>query len=30
MGEEGVERYLGLFSAANDWAGVAFYLNRNP
>jgi glyoxylase-like metal-dependent hydrolase (beta-lactamase superfamily II) len=30
MGEEGAERYLGLFSAANDWAGVAFYLNRNP
>ena len=30
MGEDRAARYLDLFSAANDWAGVAFYLNRNP
>ena len=30
MGEEGAARYLGLFPATNDWAGVAFYLSRNP
>jgi glyoxylase-like metal-dependent hydrolase (beta-lactamase superfamily II) len=29
MGEDRAALYLGLFSAANDWAGVAFYLNRN-
>ncbi|HUF74902.1 MAG TPA: MBL fold metallo-hydrolase [Longimicrobiales bacterium] len=30
MGEQRAAQYLGLFSAANDWAGVAFYLTRNP
>jgi len=30
MGEGGAARYLGLFPATNDWAGVAFYVNRNP
>jgi hypothetical protein len=30
MGTEGATRYTELFSPANDWAGVAFYLNRNP
>jgi glyoxylase-like metal-dependent hydrolase (beta-lactamase superfamily II) len=30
MGTEGATRYTERFSPANDWAGVAFYLNRNP
>jgi len=28
MGPERVSRYFGMFSAATDWAGVAFYLKR--
>jgi glyoxylase-like metal-dependent hydrolase (beta-lactamase superfamily II) len=30
MGREEVDRYFDMFSAATDWAGVAFYLKRNP
>ena len=30
MGEDRVGPYFGMFSAAVDWAGVAFYLKRNP
>jgi glyoxylase-like metal-dependent hydrolase (beta-lactamase superfamily II) len=30
MGEERVNQYFDMFPAANDWAGVAFYLKRNP
>jgi len=30
MGREQVNRYFDMFSAATDWAGVAFYLKRNP
>jgi hypothetical protein len=30
MGEDRVRRYFDMFSAATDWAGVAFYLKRNP
>jgi glyoxylase-like metal-dependent hydrolase (beta-lactamase superfamily II) len=30
MGEERVNRYFDMFPAATDWAGVAFYLKRNP
>lgn len=30
MGEEGVNRYFDMFPAQTDWAGVAFYLKRNP
>ena len=30
MGEEPASRYFEMFSAATDWAGVAFYVNRNP
>jgi glyoxylase-like metal-dependent hydrolase (beta-lactamase superfamily II) len=30
MGDERSTRYLDLFSAANDWAGVAFYVKRHP
>ncbi len=30
MGREQVDRYFDMFSAATDWAGVAFYLKRNP
>lgn len=30
MGEERVNRYFDMFPARTDWAGVAFYLKRNP
>jgi glyoxylase-like metal-dependent hydrolase (beta-lactamase superfamily II) len=30
MGTERADRYFDMFSAATDWAGVAFYLKRNP
>jgi len=30
MGEDRVKRYFDMFSAATDWAGVAFYVKRNP
>ena len=30
LGREGVERYFDMFTAANDYAGVRFYLKRNP
>lgn len=30
MGEEEVKRYFDMFPAATDWAGVAFYVKRNP
>ncbi len=30
MGEESVNRYFDMFPAATDWAGVAFYVKRNP
>lgn len=30
MGEEDVTKYFEMFPAATDWAGVAFYLERNP
>ena len=30
MGEERVHQYFDMFPAATDWAGVAFYLKRNP
>ena len=29
MGEDRVDRYFDMFSAATDWEGVAFYLRRN-
>lgn len=29
-GREEVERYFDMFTAANDYAGVRFYLERNP
>jgi glyoxylase-like metal-dependent hydrolase (beta-lactamase superfamily II) len=30
LGRERVDGYFGMFSAAMDWAGVRFYLERNP
>lgn len=30
MGEERVNRYFDMFPAETDWAGVAFYVARNP
>lgn len=30
LGREEVERYLDMFTAATDYAGVRFYLERNP
>ena len=30
MGEERVHRYFDMFPARTDWAGVAFYVKRNP
>ncbi len=30
LGRESVDRYFDMFSAATDWAGVKFYLERNP
>lgn len=30
MGEERVNRYFDMFPASTDWAGVAFYVERNP
>jgi len=30
LGKERVEGYFGMFTAATDWAGVKFYLDRNP
>ncbi len=30
MGEDGVNRYFDMFPVATDWAGVAFYVTRNP
>lgn len=30
MGEERVNRYFDMFPAETDWAGVAFYVKRNP
>jgi glyoxylase-like metal-dependent hydrolase (beta-lactamase superfamily II) len=30
MGEERVNRYFDMFPAATDWAGVAFFVKRNP
>jgi len=30
MGEDRVTRYFDMFPAATDWAGVAFYIERNP
>lgn len=30
MGEDEADRYFDMFSAATDWAGVAFYVQRNP
>ncbi|MEM7417967.1 MAG: MBL fold metallo-hydrolase [Gemmatimonadota bacterium] len=30
MGEDEVNRYFDMFPAATDWAGVAFYVKRNP
>ena len=30
MGEERVNRYFDMFPAVNDWAGVLFYVKRNP
>ncbi len=30
MGEERVNRYFDMFPARTDWAGVAFYVTRNP
>lgn len=29
-GKEAVDRYFDMFTAAMDWAGVRFYLERNP
>jgi glyoxylase-like metal-dependent hydrolase (beta-lactamase superfamily II) len=30
LGKDEVDRYFDMFSAATDWAGVKFYLERNP
>ena len=30
MGDERVNRYFDMFPAQTDWAGVAFYVKRNP
>jgi glyoxylase-like metal-dependent hydrolase (beta-lactamase superfamily II) len=30
MGEDRVNRYFDMFPAATDWAGVYFYVKRNP
>ena len=30
VGQDRVDRYFDMFSAAIDWAGVAFYIERNP
>jgi len=30
LGEDRVNRYFDVFPAATDWAGVAFYVKRNP
>lgn len=30
LGREAVDRYFDMFTAATDWAGVRFYLERNP
>ena len=30
MGEERVNRYFDMFPAQTDWAGMAFYVKRNP
>ena len=30
MGEDRVNRYFDMFPAATDWAGVMFYIKRNP
>jgi hypothetical protein len=30
MGREVVDQYFDMFTAAKDWAGVKFYLDRNP
>lgn len=30
MGEERVNQYFDMFPAQTDWAGVAFYVKRNP
>lgn len=30
MGEDRVNRYFDMFPAATDWAGVMFYVKRNP
>ena len=30
LGRERVDRYFDMFTATTDWAGVAFYLKRNP
>ena len=30
MGEDRVNRYFNMFPAATDWAGVMFYIKRNP
>ena len=30
MGTDRVNRYFDMFPAATDWAGVAFYVKRNP
>lgn len=30
LGREEVDRYFDMFTAATDWAGVKFYLERNP
>lgn len=30
MGEDRVNRYFDMFPAETDWAGVAFYVKRNP
>lgn len=30
MGEDEVNRYFDMFPAATDWAGVMFYVKRNP
>jgi glyoxylase-like metal-dependent hydrolase (beta-lactamase superfamily II) len=30
VGREDVERYFDMFAAATDWAGVRFYVERNP
>ena len=30
LGRAAVDGYFGMFAAATDWAGVKFYLDRNP